>query len=93
SAARVAAALSSGFVHLGLRHILGIERPGILARSRSTCAVHVRTAGPAARHFGGARSLDAPFLDPRGHLHAGLPRRGALGISTAAVMRLHSCQV
>ncbi|KAL0150635.1 hypothetical protein M9458_054052, partial [Cirrhinus mrigala] len=52
-----------------------------------------RHPGPSAisRPFGGVRSLDAPFLDPRGH--HGLLRRGALGILTAAVMRLLSHQV
>ncbi len=35
--------------------------------SRLAGAVLVRTAGPAARAFGGTRSLNAPFLDPRGH--------------------------
>ncbi|KAL0200965.1 hypothetical protein M9458_004152, partial [Cirrhinus mrigala] len=62
SAARGAAASSSGFIHLGPRHFSKIKRPG----SRLTEAVHVRTAGPAARHFSGARPLNAPFLDPRG---------------------------
>ncbi|KAL0198322.1 hypothetical protein M9458_006862, partial [Cirrhinus mrigala] len=70
SAARGAAASSSSFVRLGPRHFLGIKRPGILARSRLTGAIYVRTAGPAARHFGSARSLDAPFLNPQGHQRA-----------------------
>ncbi len=32
--------------------------------------VLVRTVGLAARNFGGTRSLNAPFLDPRGHQRA-----------------------
>ncbi|KAL0182722.1 hypothetical protein M9458_022097, partial [Cirrhinus mrigala] len=59
----VRGARGGGFIHLGLRHFLEIKRPGILACSRLT-------AGPAARHFGVARSLNSPFLDPRGHQRA-----------------------
>ncbi|KAL0166218.1 hypothetical protein M9458_038062, partial [Cirrhinus mrigala] len=44
TAARAPLCGPSGFVHLGLRHFLEIERPGILARSRLTCAVHLVTS-------------------------------------------------
>ncbi|KAL0181819.1 hypothetical protein M9458_024225, partial [Cirrhinus mrigala] len=60
SAARGAAASSSSFVRLGPRHFQGIKRPGILARSHFTGAVHVRTVGPAAHHFGSARPSTHP---------------------------------
>ncbi len=46
----------SGFVFLRPAALPGIKRPGILARQPS--------------HGCGTRSLNAPFLDPRGHQHA-----------------------
>ncbi|KAL0161818.1 hypothetical protein M9458_041214, partial [Cirrhinus mrigala] len=52
-------------------------------------AAHVRTAGPAARPSYRRRSTPACMHGEE----TGLLRRGALGILTAAVMRLHSHQV
>ncbi len=59
-------ASSSGFVLLWPAAVPGIVRPGILARQPS------RGCGPRPDHGSGSsrlrwRSLNAPFLDPRGH--------------------------
>ncbi len=49
---------------------MGLVGPASWPDGRLAGAVLVRTAGPAARAFGGTRSLNAPFLDPRGHQRA-----------------------
>ncbi len=52
------------------QHSMGLVGPASWPDGRLAGAVLVRTAGPAARAFGGTRSLNAPFLDPRGHQRA-----------------------
>ncbi len=52
------------------QHSRGLVGPASWPDGRLAGAVLVRTAGPAARAFGGTRSLNAPFLDPRGHQRA-----------------------
>ncbi len=64
---RVRGARGGGFVLLRHAALPGIIWPGILARQPSRGVGLVRTAGPAARDIGGIRSLNASFLDPRGH--------------------------
>ncbi len=80
------------------QHSMGLVGPASWPDGRLAGAVLVRTAGPAARSFGGTRSLNAPFLDPRGHQRACTGKRPSLEERrnrhiTAAVMRLHSLQV
>ncbi len=55
---------------LALRRFQGLYGPASSPASRLAGAVLIRTAGPAARAFGGIHSLNAPFLDPRGHQRA-----------------------
>ncbi len=52
------------------QHSMGLVGPASWPDGRLAGAVLVRTEGPAARAFGGTRSLNAPFLDPRGHQRA-----------------------
>ncbi len=93
---RLCVAASSSF---GPRRFWGLYGPASWPVSRLAGAVLVRTAGPAARAFGGTRSLNAPFLDPREHQCACTGKRPVSPEErrtrhvTAAVMRLHSLQM
>ncbi|KAL0159351.1 hypothetical protein M9458_043076, partial [Cirrhinus mrigala] len=84
SAARGVAASSSGVVHLDHCAFWGLNGPAswpaaVLLRRLwfPRCTLPGPTRTPACMH----------------EEETGLPRRGALGISTAEVMRLHSSQV
>ncbi|KAL0193464.1 hypothetical protein M9458_011760, partial [Cirrhinus mrigala] len=74
SVAQGAAASSSGFVQLGLRHFLEMKRPGILACSHLTGAVHVQTTGPGARSRLTNSTISFPSCTGKRPVSRGEPR-------------------